>query len=173
MNEYLRPFQSQFEKEIEHIKIYATPSMIDSLWEMRLEMKPKPVRRNSERGEYGGNGGKIGEMIRMSRKAKQAWIRAEKAMQVAANCTKTTVSAASRKLRISEDREAIERTVPKLQTLGSQCLALLIKARKKYSQMEALIKELEFLTQVIDEWKEFADGRTDNEDYDGGEYSKY
>lgn len=46
----------------------------------------------------------------------------------------------------------------KLQISGRQCLDLLAKSKKKYVQVETLIKELEFLEQIMGDWRDFADG---------------
>jgi hypothetical protein len=42
----------------------------------------------------------------------------------------------------------------------------LAKSRKKYSEIETLLKELDFLRQTTEEWTEFADagGEGENED---------
>jgi hypothetical protein len=87
------------------------------------------------------------DMLQRNKQAKQAWAKIENALQAAANGTKTTVSPERRSIKKADDKSAVKRTVSKLHTSASQCLGLLSKSRKKYSEMETLLKELDFLRQ--------------------------
>ncbi|KAF2711331.1 hypothetical protein K504DRAFT_217305 [Pleomassaria siparia CBS 279.74] len=163
-DKHIRPLQEAFQKEVSGIKFYATQKVLDELWEMRLDIKPKN-RRNSKKEEAEGEIVEMEEMLEKNKQAKHAWAKVEKALQAAASGTKMTISAGRRNIKKADDKAGIERTVSKLQTFGSQCLDLLSKSKKKYSEIETLLKELDFLKQIIEEWTEFAEPGTDDENF--------
>ncbi|KAF2795318.1 hypothetical protein K505DRAFT_14029 [Melanomma pulvis-pyrius CBS 109.77] len=165
-DKHIKPLQEAFQKEVAGIRLYATQNIIDELWEMRLDIKPKTHRRNSKKEDDEGESVEMDEMMQMSKQAKQAWAKIDRALQAAANGTKSTVSPGRRSIKKADDKPGIERTVSKLQTSGSQCLDLLAKSRKKYSEIETLMKELDFLRQIIEEWTEFADAGGEEETED-------
>ena len=164
-DKHVRPLQEAFQKEVAGIRFYATQKTLDDLWEMRLDIKIKG-RRSSKKEEDEGESVEVEEMIEMSKQAKSAWAKIDKALQAAASGTKTTISPARRSVKKAEDKAGIERTVSKLQTSGSQCLDLLAKSKKKYSEIEILLKELDFLKQIIEEWTEFAEVAGDEGTYE-------
>ena len=166
VDKHIRPIQEVFQKEIAGIRFYTTQKIVDELWELRLNIKPKIHRRNLKKGEDGNESAGMEEMLQRSKQAKQAWAKIDKALQAAANGTKIAVSPGRRSTKKADDKSGIERTVSKLQTSGSQCLDLLAKSRKKYSEIETLLKELDFLRQIIEEWTEFADAGGEEEQED-------
>lgn len=166
VQEHVKPLLDQFKEEVQGIRHYANQTLIDSLWEMRLDMKQRWTRRNFRKEESSEEYVRVREMMQLSKRAKQAWVNVETAMKVAAYGTRATVSQGSRKLLLAENKDGIERAVLKLEASGKQCLELLEKSKKRHSQVEALMKEMEFLDRVIDEWRAFVDGRGEMKDND-------
>jgi len=66
----------------------------------------------------------------------------------------------------------VERAVNKLRPASEECLKLARQAEKRFSQLQELLKELEFLKLMIDGWPEFTSaesGRRNDEGYGEGE----
>ncbi|KAF2115535.1 hypothetical protein BDV96DRAFT_687454 [Lophiotrema nucula] len=158
-----REFNDRFNSEIEHVRRYADTSMIDTLWEIRLDLKPKSARRGSRKEEE-EDIAVMEEYWNTSRQLRRAWVRLERALMVTSEGTNATVSPERRAVKEAEDKSSIERTVPKLKISSSQCLDLLTQARKKYSQFEPLLKELNFLGQIVKEWTVFTSAGGDIDD---------
>ncbi|KAF2659493.1 hypothetical protein K491DRAFT_675477 [Lophiostoma macrostomum CBS 122681] len=183
LNLHFKPLQDQFAREIAYVRHYTSPTDIDAMWESRLNMRPPASDRRSFRPENENQDpndndttttntetdkAQMASMLQSSARALRALSRAEKALQIASHNTSTTISGRRRRLALAGNREGIKRAVPKLQTLGSQCLDLLVQARTKYSQIGPLMKELEFLGRVVHEWRGFADRRGGGEDFGSG-----
>jgi hypothetical protein len=159
---YIKPLQRDFSNEIQGIRPYASQSIIDSLWGMRFEVKQRPIRQGARKAEerfaeyYESEFEERNtvEWAKQIRALRSAWNKLEKALQAAAHGASPTISAERRGMKEFEDKALIARTVSKMQTSGSQCLDLLVKSRRKFSQMRPLLGELEFLGQIIEPWKD-------------------
>lgn len=178
---YIKPLQRDFSNEISGIRSYASQSIIDKLWEMRFEIKQRPIRqgyrkakaRLTEHHDHEVQESDTGEWIKQIKALRYAWYKLERALQAAAHGATPTISTERRGLKEFEDKALIARTVSKMQTSGRQCLDLLAKSRRKFSQLRPLLGELEFLGQIIEPWKDLKDLMRRSDEMEWGEELMY
>jgi hypothetical protein len=62
-DKHIRPIQEVFQKEVAGIRFYTTQKIIDELWELRLDIKPKIRRQNSKKEEDENESVEMEEML--------------------------------------------------------------------------------------------------------------
>ncbi|KAF2007688.1 hypothetical protein P154DRAFT_648 [Amniculicola lignicola CBS 123094] len=163
---HLTPLQEEFDQEIRLIRCYADKATIDALWAARFEIKAKPSRRSSAKSGVEPEADEV-EATKKRKEVRQTWLKLERALNMAARGSSTTVSEARRGLKEAQDLPGIERTVKKMETSGKQCFELLSKSKKRYSDFKPLMEELDFIKTIVDGWSVFVDERGKNKE---GEY---
>jgi hypothetical protein len=158
-------FKAGFEADTGGIRLYADDETLDRLWHARVTYKTKPeARKGREREEEQGEDSWAGEELLLKSKEFQKALHALiKGLESAMNAVPTLGG----KEKVSnKEKENMERMVKKLRPVSEECLKLARQAGKRVSQLQELLRELNYLKLMIEEWPEFtsAESRRRNEE---------
>ncbi|KAF2834837.1 hypothetical protein M501DRAFT_1061406 [Patellaria atrata CBS 101060] len=145
----LEEAKQEFEEDIQKIKVYVDPKMVDTIWIYKLfpyHGGPGYIRGANEDADVSiGDEGNIPpakEYETVIRRLKYAFRDV---------CNASLLQSARRRSTTSITRGDDERrTQKKLKEADKECMELCSRAGKHYSQVEALIKEMDFTLKILD-----------------------